>query len=446
MDGGTGMTGLPKEFTDRMSLQLGEELPAFLRSLSEPSVRGIRMNGMKPFDGMDAFTCSEKIPWTEDGYYLPAESTAGATIFHEAGAFYLQEPSAMIPAEVLAPLPGERILDLCAAPGGKSTQIGLKMKGEGLLISNEPVPKRAQILSRNIERMGIPNSIVTCMYPAEIPHGWNELFDGVLADVPCSGEGMFRRAPQTREEWSPEMSAGCAKRQREILEDAARFVRPGGRLVYSTCTYNPEENEENVERFLQRHPEFEAEPFCLNGAEGKNGMMLCLPHRIRGEGQFAALLRKKGRGDSVKLYVPFAAPDRKERELLADTVPGIPEPNAVFGNKLVRVPECPEMKGVRVLRTGLQIAEIRGKNVFPDHAAALCFSGNKGVRTVETGSEAAAAYISGNEITGKAKGWTLVTFRGLVLGWGKGSGGSIKNHYPKGLRKDRILTEPEAER
>ena len=440
------MTVLPKAFTERMSRQLGNELPDFLRAMEDDPVRGIRMNPMKPFPGMETYTSGERVPWAEDGYILPADSQAGATVFHEAGAFYLQEPAAMLPAEVLNPIPGERILDLCAAPGGKSTQIGLKMRGEGLLISNEPVPKRAQILSRNIERMGIPNSIVTCMYPAEIPQEWNELFDGVLADAPCSGEGMFRRDPQTRGEWSPEMAAGCAKRQLEILEEAARFVRPGGRLVYSTCTYNPEENEETVEHFLQQYPEFETEPFRLQGAEGKNGMLLCLPHRVRGEGQFTALMRKKGGCTSVKLSVPFAVPDRKEKNLLAETIPGIPEPNAVFGNRLIRVPECPVMKGVRVLRAGLQIAEIRGKNAFPDHAAALGFPGNRGIRTEETGPEAAAAYIAGNEIPGDAKGWILVTYRGLVLGWGKGSGGSIKNHYPKGLRKDRILTETDTER
>ena len=446
MDGGAGMTGLPKAFTERMSRQLGNELPDFLRAMEEEPVRGIRMNPMKPFDGMEAYTSGEHVPWTTDGYILPASSQAGATVFHEAGAFYLQEPAAMMPAEVLNPIPGERILDLCAAPGGKSTQIGMKMCGGGLLISNEPVQKRAQILSRNIERMGIPNSIVTCMYPAEIPQSWNEVFDGVLADAPCSGEGMFRRDPKTRDEWSPEMSAGCAKRQQDILEEAARFVRPGGRLVYSTCTYNPQENEEIIYGFLQRHPEFGTEAFCLNGAEGKNGMMLCLPHRIRGEGQFTALMRKKGQSTSAKLSMPFTAPGRKETELLADTVPGISEPNAVFGNKLIRIPECPDIKGVRVLRAGLQIAEIRGKNVFPDHAAALAFPRYSGIRTEATEADAAAAFIAGNEISGNTKGWTLVTYRGLVLGWGKGSGGTIKNHYPKGLRKERILTETDAEK
>ena len=270
MDGISGMIDLPEAFIQRMRRQLGNELPDFLRAMEEPPVRGIRMNPFKSFEGMNGYTSGDPVPWTENGYYLPATSTAGSTVFHEAGAFYLQEPAAMMPAEVLDPKPGELILDLCAAPGGKSTQVGLKMGGKGLLVSNEPVMKRAQILSRNMERIGIPNSVITCMYPAEIPHSWDEMFDGVLVDAPCSGEGMFRRDPQTRSEWSREMSAGCAKRQREILEEASRLLRPGGRMVYSTCTYNPEENEETAREFpapglsCQRALRFPARPFSIS--------------------------------------------------------------------------------------------------------------------------------------------------------------------------------------
>ncbi len=438
------MTDLPKEFLDRMHRQLGNELPDFLRAMETEPVRGIRMNSMKPFDGMETYLEGERIPWAEDGFILPAESAAGATVFHEAGAFYLQEPAAMLPAEVLDPQPGERILDLCAAPGGKSTQIGLKMRGEGLLISNEPVPKRAQILSRNMERIGIPNSVVTCMYPAEIPASWNETFDGVLADVPCSGEGMFRRDPRTRAEWSPEAALGCAKRQAEILEECARLIRPGGRLDYSTCTYNPEENEENVFRFLKNHPEFEPEAFHLSGAEGKDGMLLCLPHRMKGEGQFTALMRKKGNAFRAGLGIPFTGMRENETEFLQDLIPGIPRPNACRGDVLIRIPECPPLQGIRIFRAGLHIAGIRGKNTVPDHASALVFPLNAQIQAEDLDAEKTVRYIAGEEIPGSAYGWTLLTYKGLALGWGKGSNGTIKNHYPKGLRKDRILTDPEA--
>ena len=436
------MNDLPEVFLQRMRRQLGDELPDFLRAMEEPPVRGIRMNPFKSFEGMDEYTAGDPVPWTENGYYLSAWSTAGSTVFHEAGAFYLQEPAAMMPAEILDPKPGEIILDLCAAPGGKSTQAGLKMGGKGLLISNEPVPKRAQILSRNMERTGIPNSVVTCMYPAEIPHSWDEMFDGVLVDAPCSGEGMFRRDPQTRTEWSPEMSAGCAKRQQEILEEAARLVRPGGRMVYSTCTYNPEENEETVRRFLDTHRDFSAEAFRLNGVNGENGSMLCMPHRIKGEGQFISLMRRRGEAEGLPgIKIPFAAAGREEKELLHKSIPGLPEPNARFGNTLIRVPACPDLNGVRVIRAGLQIAEVRGKNVFPDHASAMNIFRGSMIQLTALDARSAARYIAGEEIRDDAKGWTLLSYKGLVLGWGKGSGGNIKNHYPKGLRKDHILTE-----
>ena len=441
MDGGRTMIPLPRGFTDRMRRQLGEELTGFLNALALPPVRGIRMNKTKPFDGMDYYTSLEKIPWTDDAYLLTPGSLAGATVFHEAGAFYIQEPAAMIPVEVLNPQPGEHILDLCAAPGGKSTQIALRMLGQGLVICNEPVPKRAQVLSRNIERMGIANSIVTCSYPAGLPHGWNGTFDGVLVDAPCSGEGMFRRDPETRVEWTEEQAAGCARRQAEILREAARFVKPGGRLVYATCTYNPEENERNIELFLTEHSDFIPEDFSVPCAEGKNGMFLNLPHRTMGEGQFAALLRRRDGNGSPWTGGSFTRPGKECVKKLLESFPGLPEANAVFGNTLVRVPDAPDMKGVRVLRAGLHLAEIRGKNVIPDHAAAIAVTA-PGTMDTELSAADARAYIAGNETAGDNAGWSVMRYRGLALGWGKGSEGRIRNHYPKGLRKEGILTEP----
>ena len=434
------MTTLPAAFVERMRRQLGDELPDFLRAMEQPSVRGIRINPEKPFSGNDVYMRGGRIPWAEGGFFLPYDSCAGATVFHEAGGFYLQEPAAMLPAEVMNVSPGERILDLCSAPGGKATQIALKMKGKGFIVCNDPVPKRAAVLSRNMERMGAVNGIVTCCYPEQIPESWNGAFDGVLVDAPCSGEGMFRREPESRNEWTAEQALGCAARQREILRRAADLVRPGGRMVYSTCTYNPEENEITVLRFLEEHPEFAPEPFALPGAEGKNGMMLCLPHRIKGEGQFVAKLRKSGSSEPAGISCPFEKPSRTEAELYKSSFPGFPEPNARFGNFLVSCPDVPSLKGIRVLRAGLHLAEIRGKVMVPDHAAAL---GNVRLNAAETplSPEEAAGYAAGMEITGSVKGWTVMTYRGLRIGWGKGTGETIKNHYPKGLRKEKILTE-----
>ena len=433
---------LPEAFAERMNRQLHDELPVFLHALELQPVRGIRMNPAKPFQGMEIYTAAERIPWTEYGYYLPFESNAGATVFHEAGAFYLQEPAAMLPAEVMNVAPGEIILDLCAAPGGKSTQMAQKLHGKGLIVCNEPVPKRASVLSRNLERMGITNSLVINSMPERIPSTWNGIFDGVLADVPCSGEGMFRRDPQTRTEWSPEQAAGCAERQKHILNDAARFVRPGGRIVYSTCTYNPEENEKNIEWFLKTHDDFETEPFSIKGAEGLDGMLLCLPHRMKGEGQFVAKLRRKGQGDRRDLHIPFCPPGHGDMDLMTDQLWFLPKPDARFGETLVYTPETPPLEGVRVLRAGLHLAHVKGKNLIPDHAAALCRIPADGP-AVEIESSAVQEYCAGAEIKAEAKGWTVLTYRGLHLGWGKGSGGTVKNHYPKGLRKERIIVNPE---
>jgi tRNA and rRNA cytosine-C5-methylases len=256
---------LPEEFQEEMRLRLGDELAAFLRAMEAEPVRGIRQNLLKIPEGPVETDCCNRIPWCGNGYYLPTDSTAGNSVLHEAGAWYIQDPSAMIPAAALNPQPGETVLDLCAAPGGKSTQIGEMMRGEGLLICNEPVLKRARVLSGNIERMGIPNAVVVSAMPEQLAPKWPEGFDAVLVDAPCSGEGMFRKNPETRNEWSAERVQGCAERQREILSAAVRMVRPGGRLVYSTCTFNSAENEENAAWLTASFPDFEPLPFLLPG-------------------------------------------------------------------------------------------------------------------------------------------------------------------------------------
>ena len=431
-------TPLPESFVKRMGMQLGPELPAFLRALGEPPVRGIRLNPMKETARTERYAAAEPVLWAEGAFYLDSESDAGASILHEAGAYYIQEPGAMIPASVLDARPGEKILDLCAAPGGKSTQIGCAMKGKGLLVCNEPIPKRARILSRNIERMGIPNAVVTCAWPEQLAKQWPEGFDAVLADAPCSGEGMFRRDPETRNEWTEEKAEGCAARQRMILDEAAKLVRPGGRLVYSTCTYHPAENEENARWFLTAHPEFEPEAFFLPSVDAAGGMFTCYPHRLKGEGQFAARFRKTGEASSSlppdrSLPLPSGA-DRKALHMM---FPSFPDATHLFGTTLVSMPDCPDLKGIWTLRVGLHLAEIRGRVLIPDHAAALSFFPPEG-QSAELSGEEAQRFISGEAIPSEAEGWTLVRYCGLAAGWGKGSGGMLRNHYPKGLRKGYI--------
>ena len=425
---------LPEAFVNRMREQLGSELPAFLNALEEPPLRGIRMNPMKQTEAAAGYREAEQIPWQEGAYYLPADSEAGSSVLHEAGAYYIQEPGAMIPAAVLNAKPGEKILDLCAAPGGKSTQIGCAMKGEGLLVCNEPVPKRAQILSRNIERMGIPNAIVVSAWPDRLAEQWLEGFDAVITDAPCSGEGMFRRDPETRNEWSAEKAAGCALRQREILAAAARLVRPGGRLVYSTCTYNPEENEGNARWFTEQFPEFRAEAFRLPGIEAPDGMFTCYPHRMKGEGQFTALFRKSGNGEAVlpEDHSVMQA-SRQDTSAFETAFKGFPRATHRLGKTLVSIDELPDLQGIRTIRIGLHLGEIRGRTVIPDHATALYFAAPE-IQVTDINPEEAIRFTAGETIPGNAEGWTLMRYCGLNIGWGKGSEGMIRNHYPKGLR------------
>ncbi|MGN0308957.1 MAG: RsmB/NOP family class I SAM-dependent RNA methyltransferase, partial [Lachnospiraceae bacterium] len=253
------MITLPQEFLNRMKSSLGEEFPLFLASYEKEEHKALRRNPLKAsreeFEKKIPFSLKQ-VPWTPTGYYYPLTQQPGQHPYHQAGLYYIQEPSAMAAAEYLEVKPGERILDLCAAPGGKSTQIGGYLQGEGLLLCNEPHPSRAKILSENIERMGIGNALVTNEMPNKLAESFPEYFDKILVDAPCSGEGMFRKNEEARREWSLQNVKLCAHRQEEILEEAAKMLRLGGKLVYSTCTFSKEENEESISRFLARHPEF----------------------------------------------------------------------------------------------------------------------------------------------------------------------------------------------
>ena len=342
----------------------------------------------------------------------------------------------MIPVSVLDPQPGEYVLDLCAAPGGKAAQTAALMRGEGLLVANEPVFRRAQVLSGNIERMGITNAIAVCAEPRALAERWPSGFDAVLVDAPCSGEGMFRRHPEATLEWSEENAAGCAKRQAEILDAAAILVRPGGRLVYSTCTFNPAENEDNADAFAIRHPEFFPEGFEIPGAgRAENGRMTFWPHMIAGEGQFAALFRKRGES-AAHLTADKAAEraDRADMALCAAFAPGMPEPDFRLRGVLIHAPFLPDMRGLRVLRAGLHIGENRNGRLMPDHALALCPCPPE-VERIELEEKEAIDYLAGGVPERPGKGWKIVCCQGVPLGWGKAADGKIKNHYPKGLRK-----------
>lgn len=485
---------LPEKFLERMQNMLGEEYPAFLESLSGKRYRALRLNPLKTRiqEGKEKlpFTLSP-VPWTKNGFYYEEEEQPGKHPYHEAGLYYIQEPSAMAPVPCLMeerasvaaiperqeehvsaaaiperqeePATPGRVLDLCAAPGGKSTQIAEYMRGHGMLITNEINPQRAKILSENIERMGISNAIVLNETPESLSKRFIAFFDRILVDAPCSGEGMFRKNDNAGEEWSEENVALCTERQDGILDCAATMLKPGGRLVYSTCTFAPAEDEGSVSRFLETHPDF-----CLEKEER------LMPHKIKGEGHFLAVLHREG----GQLSSAATAGTEKSltlkdcREFLdfakeALTIPAeeLTEGKILlrFGEQLYLAPaETPSLRGLKVLRPGLHLGTVKKNRFEPSHALALFLKKEQVVHAVNLACDGTAVrkYLEGQTLTigegcdvemadimtrgsmaaeqadvSLLKGWCLVCVDGYSLGWGKAAGAVLKNHYPKGLRK-----------
>ena len=428
---------LPEAFLKRMERQLGADYPAFLESLERPRAVALRFSPLKgavpklPFVG-------EPVPWEPMGYYYDPQARPGLHPYHEAGVYYLQEASAMSAVALLDPQPGETVCDLCAAPGGKSTQIAGRMRGEGLLLCNEYSPARAKILARNIERMGVANAIVTNEKTESLAKRLPGFFDRVLVDAPCSGEGMFRKEEAAVTDWSQETVEMCAARQAEILDNAAKLLKPGGRLVYSTCTFAPEEDEEAVSAFLARHPEFAPEavdaPWFTPGPQATYRMW---PHKLLGEGHFGAVLRKL-EGEETEIPLEKGKPLPKPWLSFAKEA-GVNLPEGIglcFGDRLYLAPlGTPALPGLRVLRAGLELGTLKKDRIDPAHALALW--GKDFAQSVDFAADGPEiqAYLHGEVLPGKAKGWCLVTVDGYSIGWGKGDGAQLKNHYPKGLRR-----------
>lgn len=323
---------LPERFLADMKHILGEEFEDFLASYDRPAKKGLRLNTLKispeELTARSGFHLT-RVPWTTDGYVFEEEDMPSRHPFYSAGLYYLQEPSAMAPAQILPVRPGDRILDLCAAPGGKSTELGVRLQRKGLLVANEISASRVRALVRNVELFGIPNAVVTCETPERLLEHYPSCFDSILVDAPCSGEGMFRKDEGAVRTWSPEKVEECAAIQRRIIVEAAGMLRPGGYMVYSTCTFAPEENEMVILHLLKACPDMELVDIPKTGgraafseglsvpelrelgkahtaegcSEGADLAKTCRlwPHKIEGEGHFCALLRKKdlpGRGDS----------------------------------------------------------------------------------------------------------------------------------------------------
>ena len=428
---------LPEAFLKRMDEQLGEEFPAFLESLKRPRAVALRFNPLKGSAPALPFV-KAPVPWEPTGFYYDLDSRPGLHPYHEAGVYYLQEASAMAPVSLLDPQPGERICDLCAAPGGKSTQIAGRLMGKGFLLCNEIHPKRAQILSRNIERLGIANALVTNEHPQTLADRMPGFFDRVLIDAPCSGEGMFRKEEAAVTDWSPETVERCARRQLDILDSGALLVRPGGRLVYSTCTFAPQENEQAIALFLADHPEFIVENIdCPWFSKGPDGTFRMWPHKLLGEGHFAAVLRKTGEATPKAVFQSSAGLPREWESFRAKMDICLPSGKPVFfGDSLFWAPlDMPDIARLKVLRPGLELGEVRKGRFTPAHALALWCSSAATVQNYPANSKEMAAYLHGETVPSSQKDWCLITADGYSIGWGKGDGFMLKNHYPKGLRR-----------
>ena len=428
---------LPEAFLLRIRQQLGEQYDDFLKSLERPRAVALRFNPLKGARPELSFV-RQPVPWEPEGFYYDPEARPGLHVYHEAGVYYLQEASAMAPVFLLDPQPGETICDLCAAPGGKTTQIAGRMQGKGFLLCNEINPKRAKILSRNMERMAVANALVTNEHPANLAKKYAGFFDRVLVDAPCSGEGMFRKEEAAVTDWSQETVQMCARRQAEILHSAAMLVRPGGRLVYSTCTFAPEEDEQAVAAFLAEHPEFEPEILEAPWFQAvENGGHRMWPHKLLGEGHFAAVLRKTAGEDTETAISAGEKLPAQWTAFAGEMGIRLPEGKAVcFGQSLFWAPQqMPDIRKMKVLRPGLELGTVKKDRFEPAHALALWLKDCNNTQRYGASSEEMQAYLHGDVVPSEKKGWCLVCADGYSIGWGKGDGRVLKNHYPKGLRR-----------
>ena len=425
-------------FIENMRALLGFEAEALLRALDEAPALALRINPLRQgAESAAAPYAGDAVPWEPNGHYILNGARPGASIAHFSGAFYVQEASAMLPAAILAPRPGMKVLDLCAAPGGKASQLAAALGGQGTLVANEPDQKRARALAGNLERLGVKNAIVVNEYPQKLAEKWPGFFDAILVDAPWSGEGMFRRDIASRGQWQESSPSGCAKRQREILESAAVMLAPGGRLLYSTCTYNDQENEGVAGAFLADHPEFRSVGFRANGlGDFPEGMARIWPHRVRGDGQFAALMIQ---AEGQRPAHPTAAVTSRDAASLLERFaeefahPGDGFYPAVLGDTLYAVPHsAPDARGLRVISPGLALAKVLNGRLEPCHQAAMALPELPGV---ELSPESALAYVRGEAVPCDGAGWLVARYGGMPLGWGKASGGTLKNHLPKGLRR-----------
>lgn len=460
------MMNLPIEFEKKMKAFLGNEWDDFLYSYDNNRFQALRFNTLKVQSQEERMrilktlkiSSDKKVSWADEAYYFDENVRPGKHPYHEMGLYYIQEPSAMSAAALLAPKPGMRVLDLCAAPGGKSTQLATYLGDSGLLVSNEINTQRSRILSQNIERMGIKNAIVTNEDSFVLASHFPGFFNAIQVDAPCSGEGMFRKLPEAIEQWSMENVAICAARQKEILDNAAVMLKPGGTIVYSTCTFSREENEDVIECFLERHPDFTLEE-----------MERFWPHKVDGEGHFVAKLVRRGCVDTDLKADRKTKKNKNSKNRKNETKPALTKENmkllsefldetisedmaawiknsrlVMFGEQLYRLPDMEvDIKGLKVQRAGLHIGEFKKQRFEPSHSLALALKISEAKNVVKLTCDnpqtigffnGQSVMLSDEQAAECKKGWALVCVDGYTAGWGKVNGTQVKNHYPKGLR------------
>ena len=448
---------LPEKFQERMKIMLGDEYRAFETALSEPNVRAIRINRTKieVEDFLERTNLRlSPIDYAFDGFIPDNVEGIGRTAEHHAGMFYVQDPGAMATVKALDIEPGWRVLDACSAPGGKASQLASAIGDEGLLLANEYVPKRAKIIVSNFERLGIKNALVTSLDTAKLKEMFSSYFNLVLCDAPCSGEGMFRKYDEALEEWSEDNVKLCAARQKEILDNLSSLVCDGGYLLYSTCTYSKEENEDTVAGFLKCHPEFSLcsvnEKIKAATADGLDGMVEArrfYPHIAKGEGQFIALMKKDENSGNLPtiLYKEFTTePSKQEiavvKKFISDNVDGEILGRFIYWDgHIALIPHSLPIP-LKAFMPGVMLGEVRKGNFFPHHQFFSAYGDKFKRREMLTKDDPRTEkYLRGEEIdsTSTENGWCAVMYEGVSLGGGKASGGKIKNHYPKGLRNNK---------
>lgn len=430
---------LPKNFTERMEQQLGDEFAVFLRSYDLPPVRGLRVNTLKvaPDKFLELTKLNlEKTEVLEEGFVLKSDLTVKDDPYHFAGLYYMQEPSAMSPILAAKIEKGMKVLDLCAAPGGKSGGVAAHLNGEGLLVSNEIVPNRAKILAGNLERLGVTNAVVLNAHPDKLCKAFKGYFDVVLVDAPCSGEGMFRRDEGAVNEWSEEHVIACANRQRVILESAKEAVKLNGALIYSTCTFSEEENEQTVEWFLEKNPDFELE-----------FMHRLYPHKINGEGHFVARLIKTACSNASKHnQMPLKICKEKDYlKFMGDTFDVSPYAEAFMlrDKRIILKSRNTEfsdaLSNFKIVSAGVLAGEMQNNRFVPFHNLFMsAFDEMRFSKRLDFkySDERLTRYLKGETLDcdENLKGYLPVSVEGYNIGFGKASCSQVKNHIPKGLR------------